>query len=717
MASPETQDYTVAAFEGITRGTLGKLAEGATRLIPKRQKQPKLFVPPRRDPDFIGRRDKIRETVEKLAKGDKGVYIHGGPGIGKSALAVEVVHEKRKTRKFKKDIIKKDIIWIELHGDSLGQICDRVASGLHTTDVQSTHDENQKMAILRDALRKQRSLIVLDNADGQSALAADQFSKGVTNQLLVTSRDSMDLQEVRVDPLTPDEAVDVLKRKGPDDLSEKDTAQLPEIAEITGYHALALVLAGRQLHRQTASLLLESLRSKVLDPLFEPNNPGRNVRAVIATSYERLSRKQKHLLSALGAFGGDLDLEAALFSVNEDVRTDLAALVGSSLVIFDREAERYRLHTLIREFAREKLGRWRFGTKGELYKRMAAFYLVYAVEYRTAQVEDYDALELERPNIFSALDWYCDHGPRDDKDWAAIIVDQNYALARFLDLRGFWGQRITYSTVGIECARFLGDEAKLAGIVHNLALTYQNQGNLEEARKLYGESLEIGRKLGHQQGIASTLHQLGNIAYLKGDYSEAERLYQESLKIEKTLGNQEGIAQSLHQLGMIAEDKGDYPEAEKLYGQSLEIARKLGDQQGIAGTLHELGNAAYLKGDYPEAERLYGASLEIAKKLGDQGGIATTLHQLGMIAQTQGDYNEAEKLYKESLEIKNKLGNQQGIAATLHQMGLVKEATGDLKGAADLFREALAILERVGSPMAEKAQRLLREVEGKLASQ
>ncbi|HEY0408221.1 MAG TPA: tetratricopeptide repeat protein, partial [Pyrinomonadaceae bacterium] len=61
------------------------------------------------------------------------------------------------------------------------------------------------------------------------------------------------------------------------------------------------------------------------------------------------------------------------------------------------------------------------------------------------------------------------------------------------------------------------------------------QGELEEARRLYNESLEIKKRLGDQSGIASALGQLGLLAEDEGNKEEAVRLTREALSIFEKL--------------------------------------------------------------------------------------------------------------------------------------------------------------------------------------
>ena len=67
----------------------------------------------------------------------------------------------------------------------------------------------------------------------------------------------------------------------------------------------------------------------------------------------------------------------------------------------------------------------------------------------------------------------------------------------------------------------------------------KNQGNLEEARQLYGESQEINKRLGNQLFIANTSFNLGLLAETEGDKTKAARLFHEAFLIYEKLGSPE----------------------------------------------------------------------------------------------------------------------------------------------------------------------------------
>ncbi|MCD4782094.1 MAG: tetratricopeptide repeat protein, partial [Candidatus Omnitrophica bacterium] len=189
----------------------------------------------------------------------------------------------------------------------------------------------------------------------------------------------------------------------------------------------------------------------------------------------------------------------------------------------------------------------------------------------------------------------------------------------------------------------------------------------------YQQSMEIHEELGNKSGIAKTLRQLGNIHQNQGNYEEAFKLYQQSLEIAKELGGKKGIADTLRQLGNIHQNQGNYEEAFKLYQQSLEIAKELGGKKGIADTLRQLGNIHQNQGNYEEAFKLYQQSLEIDEALGKNLGEAH--FNYAVILDELGRTEEAEENYKKFIELNpNHYKVHYNFAVLLEKLGRIEEA-------------------------------------------
>ena len=97
--------------------------------------------------------------------------------------------------------------------------------------------------------------------------------------------------------------------------------------------------------------------------------------------------------------------------------------------------------------------------------------------------------------------------------------------------------------------------ASISVLYHQLGMTVEDRGRLDEADDWYRKSLAINEELGNRPHMAITYHQLGITAQDRGQLDEADDWYRKALTIEEELGNQPGMAMSYGQLGLLAEDR------------------------------------------------------------------------------------------------------------------------------------------------------------------
>ena len=99
----------------------------------------------------------------------------------------------------------------------------------------------------------------------------------------------------------------------------------------------------------------------------------------------------------------------------------------------------------------------------------------------------------------------------------------------------------------------------MAVIYHQLGITAQQRGRLDEADDWYRKSLTIKEELGNRPGMAVIYHQLGITAQYRGRLDEADDWYRKSLTIEEELGNRPEMAVTYVQLGLLTEDRDQAP--------------------------------------------------------------------------------------------------------------------------------------------------------------
>jgi len=661
---------------------------------------------------FVARRDSeghdiLSRLSEELSPGkDQLIVLWGAGGVGKTTLAAEAARSL-------KQAFAGHIVWISAEGRSdftLSTLLDEIATYLGRSDLRqlglATKDEQ-----VHDALAMvPTTLIVLDNFETvdlkEQDPCAEWLAKRAFCPVLITSRDEVvHARPIHILAMSLSEAREFLQHLLIQAHNPRAFEGLDRERIIQAGDRIPLVLQWVVKQIDSAKqpqAVLDDLAhgegdaaKRVFDRSFDLPQVGDGGRAVLLALSLFVPSASREALAEVAGFGND----------SERLDKAVQQLAELSLIQTSEGNERLSVEGLTRELAKTRLSR--DDHFEQFARRFVIYFRRYAEAHSAPTPEDFEALELVKENILSAMDVSSKIG-----DWASVVYTRS-ALEEFLDLHGYWEDAIRSGEQALGAARELTSASSVAHFAHNLGVVLQKRGELDEARLLYNESLEIQKSLDDQGGIANSLHQLARLAQSQGELDEARRLYHESQEINKTLGNQSGIAITLHNLATIAQDQGELDEARRLYQESLEIKKRLGNQGGIASTLHQLAMLAQERGELEEALRLYNESLEIERKLGNQMGLAASLHQLGGLAQAQGDLEEARRLYNESLHIEKRLGNQPGIALTLGQLGRLAEDEGNNAEAAQLFDEALAIFEKLKSPYAKTVRQSLARVKRK----
>jgi tetratricopeptide (TPR) repeat protein len=279
------------------------------------------------------------------------------------------------------------------------------------------------------------------------------------------------------------------------------------------------------------------------------------------------------------------------------------------------------------------------------------------------------------------------------------------ALSRLMHLDGRWTEweriltyfeRVTTDPGKASGAPQVGRERLWRTVLGLRAKCAEQRQDYSLLCQLSERLARVARERGDRRNEAVSLRHLGIAALGRGKLDEAERLYQESLRLDELVGNDTDRAHSLHELGRLADNRGELDKAERLYQESLEIWQRLEDIRGQISTLHQLGNLAFQHGDLDAAARYYNTCLNNQQALGDDPGKARSLYQLGMIAFDRRQLDEAEQHYRESLGITELIGDTYGRAHPLYGLGCVAYARGDLSEAEGWYRECLKIEEQQG---------------------
>lgn len=199
------------------------------------------------------------------------------------------------------------------------------------------------------------------------------------------------------------------------------------------------------------------------------------------------------------------------------------------------------------------------------------------------------------------------------------------------------------------------NDHSLAVSAYNLAIVYEDLGQIDKALELYKEAENHLLQSGVTKSFLSDVYVgLAHINFYAGDIDKAENYAQKAMY--------EGIASYGEfnpnmtfvyvSYANILESKGDYDEAISLLQKSLDIRKKSYGQNHhwTCESHYDLANTYYLNGDYKQAEELYKKAIQIGGKIKSTKYLANAKMYLSRLYLDQEiKLDEAEKLLKEAL--------------------------------------------------------------------
>ena len=560
--------------------------------------------------DFTGRQEAIESLTTQLrqtgetAKGF--AIVTGMAGVGKSTLAIQVAHQ-----------LKQDFpdaqLYVNLRGTESKplepfEVVTSFLRGLGVDDQAMPEDLRDRSALYRSHLSSKRAFILLDNARDEAQirpLLPDSPSCAVlvTTRGHLTNLEGATVLDLAV--MTDTEALELLgKLVGERTQTELEATKT--IINLCNRLPLALRITGGTLKTKPLWRLNDyaSLLASERQRLVQRHLSDLDVRATLALSYQSLDATSARLFRLLGLLTG-LNFASALTTAL--LKSEPAIAEESLRCLVDKQllepanAGRYRLHELVRLFARGQLAqeelaearqaarlrvsRWYLETSqviglalnSETRRQIAKVLLggksqsLEATEQSLLLVA-LNWFELERTNLLASIDW-----AYQAKAWE-IVVPLARNLVNFFNTHAYWLDWEQTHLVALEAIRSLGDspddnhlDSRLqeAQTLINLGNVHSLQSNWGKASECYKQSLNSFQELEDRPGVARTLGNLGNV-YSRQDYwGKASECYQQSLEIFRELKDRYGEAQTLANMGILSMQQSDRNKAIVLWQEAL----------------------------------------------------------------------------------------------------------------------------------------------------
>lgn len=718
------------------------------RIQPVQRQVPSLL--PTDIADFTGRAAEVEQICAHLvpADGDPArlavpiAVLTGKGGVGKTSLAVHAAHRVA-------DHFPDGQLFADLHGGtshpvSAMHVLHRFLRALGMPESQIPDGLDERAEVYRNLIAARKVLVVLDDALGESQVSPLLPGSGAA-AVIITSRGMLaglaGALRVEVNVFDVSRSLDLLSRIAGGKRVAGQSEAATVVAEYCGHLPLALRIAGARLSERphwTVEHLVERLADETRR-LDELRHGDTGIRPSISLSYDSASEQARRLFRRLAlldvpVFSGWLS--AALLDQPVDSAEDvLDDLVGVQLVETTGTGagvySEYRLHELIRVFARERLAAEEPVAEREAALERALGALLYLSEeahsryYGGAYVRlRNDALRWPLPSrlvqrlVADPLAWY-------ERERAALVLGvRQAAKAGFVEL--CWS--LAFSAVALYESRIYLEEWRethdialaatrkakhvrgQAAMLYSIGSLDLAQQRLDSAREEFTTAVGLFSAVGDDQGLALVISQIASLDRLNGRLDDAVGGYEQALAIFNQTKDQVAAAFTLRSLAQVKLELNEYDAAKALLTEALTLVQATRCGRVEAQVLHRLGETHLLTGGLASAVDAFELALAKTRELSDPIGEAYILQGMGVAKVRQGEFSAARCALQRSLELAGTTGERLVEAQALLGFGELALASGDLEKVGVLAQQAADIFESIGALLyAARARTLLAE--------
>ena len=592
------------------------------------------------------------------------VTIDGIGGIGKSTLALEATHYYlRNYNKIMPSERFDAIIWISAKETiltaqgvkkrpqafrTLEDIYAAIAITLERQEITKASADEQ-IEIVRNALTKQRTLLVVDNLETVDDENVITFLRELPapTKAIVTTRHRLDVAyPIRLNGMDENEANRLIQQE-----CQKRTCQLSDLDskrlyKYTGGVPLAIVWSIAQI---SSGYSTESVLRRLGDA------HGDIARFCFEESTTRIKDKPAYkILLALSLFATDASRDALGYITDLSIYDRDDGLVElESLSLFDKTGSRFKFLPITKSFALGELNQ-----NQPLHLEMGKRWIAYLRELCSEVSEEYYwkhknySFYTEGENVLEAINWAMNYGSAED------VFELTYAAYDYSDIVGRWNELIEI------CDR-----------AYKLAFSLKKN---EKAEKNFLQSLRQYRQMDRKVGEAIALQHLSAI-YRKTDrFEESKKYNDQAWAIAEKLGDGDLKALINTSYGKLARDLRDWQLSWEYFSKVQDwfekrVAETPRDEPLARGTWGHLASIAYQLGRYAEAKDLCLKSLEYYEELGTKGYLATLKYRLALIENALGEYASALLHVQEAVDWFDRLGMKPDHAEAIKLLNQLEE--------------------------------------------
>ena len=646
--------------------------------------------------NVVGRSEEVEKIIVAIrTERAAAALVTGGPGFGKTAVAIEVGHELASNENE-----ERTILFCSLR--SKAAIAEVATSMILPCSTNLSQPPEHPQHWLRNWSKQQQKKVsfILDNADDvlesddraafvsilkdMRTLSNGKISFVITSRRVFQLDLNLRMECVRLRTLSREHAQELLMSKVLDPDVKQGLSKTDKLVQLCGRVPLALCIISSLLSDYSEDQLIERLEEKPLDVLKEDESDENSVEKAIHTSFNFLNEEKQKALVILSVFPGSFSNVAAQAVIKavgcqDDPGIILRSLKDRSLI--EKPAQyRYQIHPLIQTFAKridEANHSSIIQPQGQ--KAACIYFISHLVKIATCYwskdkcKEAIDSFNEDRHNFEYFFPFFIKGLKEQDpqlKKSMEELVEKISQTCTFLEMCILPDEYLNHlEELNQLLMSYQQPVTKRVELLCLLVLEYRKIGNQDNYKKLIEEAADLFSKHAEEFDNEKVSEVFFRNLYARfqsemKNYAEAEKQFIESLKVCEHLKLmdfvQKGISllyagQSYNQQNKRDEAEAKFEASLKLFQENLGnhvmtalLLRKIADFHLFHGE-KSLGSAA----DQCKSIKLYEQALEMMKSVGikEQKECILLLANLGVCYQLQGDMEGAKKSFQASLRI------------------------------------------------------------------
>ena len=579
-------------------------------------------------------RDELIEEIVSLAENLTPIALIGAGGIGKTSIALTVLHHSRIKERFGEN---RRFVRCDLFSASRSNFLSQLAKVIGAR-VENPED----LTPLRQSLSSKEMLIVLDNAesilDPQGTNSKEIY--GVVEELsqfsniclVITSRITTvpsDCETLEVPTLSQEAALDTFYRIYKHGGQSKS---VNNILKQLDFHPLSVTLLATVAHqnkwnnnrltteweqRQTSILQTEHKRSLAATIELSLSSP----------MFRELGPDARGLLGVVAFFPQGVD---------ENNLSWLFPTVSNGTLFFNRFcllSLTYRSNGFItmlaplRDYLRPKnpkLSPLLCTAKERYFTRLS-------IKRNPNTFKASRWIASEDVNVEHLLDVFTSIDPNSDDTWEAC--------ANFMALLYWHKKRQTVLNARIEG---LPDDhrSKLHCLIR-VARLFEAVGNHTERKRLFTHALRLGKQRNDEERVAYTLKELSDANRQLGLREEGTRQAREALEIYERLGETVKRAICFIALARLLHDDKQLDAAEEAMSHGIELFPEKGEELQVCRSHRLLGDIYFSQGEREKAIHHYDVALAMASPSNWNHHLFWTHFSLALLFVNEGKFDVA----------------------------------------------------------------------------